>query len=130
MSMLRIRSYKNAVNFEYAVSFRVASWVNASKKVLVVPVSSNSSSNSKNKFDGVLVREDTIVTFVVSPSSYEKTNTGPRTMVEVFWTLLEYNHCPLYKDDLDCPLNTVFSIFVGSDPGYAMNKQYHLANIT
>ncbi|CAJ0943511.1 unnamed protein product, partial [Mesorhabditis belari] len=128
---ISVNPRNEAVNMEYAISFRVEKWVDHKKKVLVVPMSSNNSFNIFEEADNViLINEETIAVFVVSPSSYERSHTGPRTSFEVFWTAQEFRQCPLYQEDLKCRQNTKFSFFAGSDPGLAKYNAYHLADVT
>ncbi|CAJ0954304.1 unnamed protein product, partial [Mesorhabditis belari] len=119
-SAFYLRHNPDVHNVEYAVSFRVKEWVNDTRQVLVIP-----GLQSQDELFYVLVKPKSLVTVVSNPNTYKTSD----TFVYPFIMMAPSNEsCPLFQGSITCPPTTIYSSFVGADPGYSLNSDHHLAD--
>ncbi|CAJ0915406.1 unnamed protein product, partial [Mesorhabditis belari] len=117
---LRIESL-NGTATNWGVSFRVGEWVDAEKRLLVIPI--NEPTTSINIFVAI----DIIVTFVASSHLFESDN----ALIPINYSGEDEDmswFCSDFQPVITCRMDALFSVFQGSDPGHNGNELYSLSD--
>ncbi|CAJ0926176.1 unnamed protein product, partial [Mesorhabditis belari] len=108
---------------DFGLSFRVKNWVNATKKIWVLPAV-----NETKRQNFVLVKLDVIVTAVIYPPYNLPTLELNSVLQPNDKEMDEKSPCQHFKVDVTCPKGSLYSVFFGSDPGLNPDPRYHIGD--